>query len=220
MPATTVTFSIQLGSGGYGIAHRVAEALGFRYYDWEITSEAAQLAGVSPEVVAASERVPSFIERVMRRLASATAISGDETAPSPSIEPPPTMLISAVQGLTSDDYRHFIEKVVLQLAEAGNAVIVGHAGQAILQTKGGVLKVLLYGSPGRRIERFAGEHQVSLEEAATTIKQSDKDRAGLFRKVYHMDWLDAAMYDLAINTDYLPEDFITETVVQAARALP
>lgn len=220
MTATTVTLSIQLGSGGYTVAHMVADALKFRYYDWEITSEAANLAGVSPEVVAASERVPSFIERVMRRLASATAISGDETTPSPTIEPPPTMLVSAVQGLTSDDYRQFIERVVVQLAEAGESVIVGHAGQAILQTRPGVLKVLLYGSIGRRIERFAAEHQVSLDEAASTIKQSDKERGALFRKVYHMDWLDAAMYDLAINTDYLPEDFITDTVVRAAQTVP
>jgi CMP/dCMP kinase len=219
MAATTVAFSIQLGSGGYSIAHRVADELAFRYYDWEITSEAANLAGVSPEIVAASERVPSFLERVMRRLASATAIGGDETAPAPTVEPPPSMLVSAVQGLTSDDYRQFIERVVAQLAERGEAVIVGHAGQAILQGRPGVLKVLLYGSPGRRIERFAQEHQVSLDEATTTIKQSDKDRLELFRKVYHMDWLDAAMYDIAVNTDYLAEDFITNALVEAARTL-
>jgi CMP/dCMP kinase len=220
MSASTVTFSIQQGSGGYVIARQVADALGFRYYDWEITSEAAKLAGVSPDVVRASERVPSFIERVMQRLASATAISGDETTPAPTIEPPPTMLVSAVQGLTSDDYRQFIERVVHELAERGDAVIVGHAGQAILQGRPGVLKVLLYGSLGQRIERFAKELGVSFDEAAKTIKHSDKERAGLFRKVYHMDWLDAAMYDMAINTDYLAHDFITETVAAGARSLP
>ena len=67
MPANVVALSVQNGSGGYTIARRVAEALAFRYYDWEITSEAARLAGVSPSEVLASERVPGFFERTMRR---------------------------------------------------------------------------------------------------------------------------------------------------------
>ena len=57
MPADVVALSVQNGSNGYTIARRVAEALRFRYYDWEITLEAARIAGVPPAEVAAAERV-------------------------------------------------------------------------------------------------------------------------------------------------------------------
>jgi cytidylate kinase len=216
MTAGTVTFSVQIGSGGYTIAHNVADKLGFRYYDWEVTSQAAEMAGVPPDVVAASERVPGFLERMMRRLSTAPTLSSEEAI----LEPAPTMVVSAVQSLTSDDYRQFVERVVTQLADNGDAVIVGHAGQAVLRDRPGIFKVLVLGSPKVRAERLALEQRVTIEQAFTTLKQSDKERSDLFRRVYHIDWLDAAVYDLCINTDHVPAEIAVETVVAAAGQMP
>jgi cytidylate kinase len=216
MSATTVTFTVQIGSGGFAIARAVAEKLGYRYYDWEVTSQAADMAGVSPDVVAASERVPGFLERVMRRLALAPVLPADEAA----IEPAPSMVVSAVQSLTSDDYRQFVERVVLELANGSETLIVGHAAQAILRDKPGVFSVLVIGDIGRRAERLAVEQHVTVEQAQTTIKQSDRDRSELFRRVYRLDWLDASVYDLCVNTDMVPAEVATDAIVAAALALP
>lgn len=218
MPASVVTFTVQIGSGGYSIARAVAESLGFRYYDWEITSEAASRAGVSPDVVAASERVPGFMERMMRRLVSASAVSGEEAVT--MIAPEPAILSAAVQSLNSDDYRQFIERVVAELAERGDAVIVGHAAQAILKKTSGTLKVLLYGSASARADRLAAEQKTSAEQAMQTMRQSDKDRSELFARVYKLNWLDASNYDLAFKTDHLPVEVAVQTVVATAKALP
>lgn len=215
MTASALTFSVQLGSGGFGIARGVAEKLGFRYYDWEVTSQAAQMAGVSPDIVAASERVPGFLERMMRRLSAAPALSAEEAV----MEPAPAMVVSAVQGLTSDDYRQFVERVVKELADQGDAVIVGHAAQAILSGRPGVFKVLVLGSLPKRAERLAVEQRTSVESALATIKQSDRDRAELFRRVYRLDWLDSAAYDICINTDHVPTEVAVEAVVAAARTM-
>src|SRR4051794_29428583 len=122
MPANVVAMSVQTGSGGFAVAHRVAEGLGFRYYDWEITSEAASRAGVSPTEVIAAERVPGFLERMMRRLGAVSTVSLETSAV--FSDPSPDIYSTALQGLTSDDYRQFIEKVVLELGEHGSAVIV------------------------------------------------------------------------------------------------
>ncbi|HXH22536.1 MAG TPA: cytidylate kinase-like family protein [Dehalococcoidia bacterium] len=215
MTAATVTFSVQLGSGGFAIARAVAEKLGYRYYDWEVTSQAAEMAGVSPDVVQQAERVPGFLERIMRRLSTAPALTAEEAV----LEPAPAVMVSAVQSLTLDDYRQFIERVVRELADKGEAVIVGHAAQAILRERPGVFKVLILGSLRRRSERLAAEQGVSVEQAMATIKQSDKDRAELFKRAYHIDWLDAAVYDLCINTDTVPVDVGVEFVSAAARAM-
>jgi cytidylate kinase len=215
MAASTVTFTVQVGSGGFSIARTVAERLGYRYYDWEVTSQAAEMAGVSPDVVAASERVPGFLERVMRRLSLAPVLPADEAA----IEPAPSMVVSAVQSLTSDDYRQFVERVVLELANGSEVVIVGHAAQAILRDKPGVFSVLILGDPKVRAERLAVEQKTTLEQAQSAIKQSDRDRDELFRRVYRIGWLDASVYDLCINTDVIDHDVAVDAVVAAVKAM-
>lgn len=218
MPADVIALSVQNGSAGYTIARRVADALSFRYYDWEITSEAARLAGVPPTDVVAAERVPGFFERTMRRLG---AISTMTIEGSPGFaDPSPEVWSTAIQSLTSDDYRQFIQEVIKQLATDGQVVIVGHAGQHILRERSGTLKGFIHGSLPIRAERHAREQGISLAEAEKALIQSDKDRRNLLRSVYHFDWSDAAMYDLTLNTDHFTEDWAVETIVGAAREMP
>jgi cytidylate kinase len=210
--AGIVTFSNQIGADGASIARAVAERLHFRYYDWEVISQAATEAGVSPEVlaVAAAEREPGFFERVMRRL-----IAG---APADEMTPPTTGPRLSV--LTSVDYRQFIEHVIRELALRGDAVIVGHASQAVLKDHPGVLKVLLFGSRGRRAARISSVQGSTPEEAGLTIERSDRQRAEMFKHVYHMDWLDASAYDVALSTDRISVELARDMIVACAREVP
>ena len=218
MAASVVTFTVQLGSGGFAIAHQVAEKLGFRYFDWEITSEAAARAGVSPADVAASEHIPSFLERIMRRLLSASAIGTEES--SVVIAAEPALVNAAVQSLGSEDYRRFIETVVVELADHGDAVIVGHAAAAVLKDRPGILKVLLHSSTKERTHRLGEEQNLGATEAEQMIRQSDRDRYELFSRAYKINWLDATNYDLAFTTDRGDNDLAVETIVAAAKAVP
>jgi cytidylate kinase len=217
MPAAVVVVSVQAGSGGFAIARQVAERLGLRYYDWEITSEAAVRAGITPTEVIAAEHVPGFLERIMRRLGSMS--TGVEAGATFS-EPTAAAWTTAVQSMSSDDYRDLIERVVLELADRGDAVIVGHAAQHTLRDRSGVLRVLVHGSLQRRAERLAIEQGSPIDDALAVIRQSDKERTELLRRVYHFDWLDAGMYELTINTDHLSQDFAVETILAAARDIP
>jgi cytidylate kinase len=213
MSATVVTFSIQLGSDGLTIARGVADKLDYRYYDNEIVSEAAALAGVSPETVAAAERWPTFIERMLERLALTTVVS-EGVLPSPPAANPAALM------MTSADYRQLIEQVVQNLAERGECVIVGHAGQAILQQGPDVFKVLVHGSRERRAERLALEEGLSLEEATSRVKDSDRQRKEFFKHVYGIDWLGSSTYDLAINTDEMDHDTAISLIVTGVEAVP
>lgn len=217
MPATVIALSVQNGSAGYTIARRVAETLRFRYYDWEITSEAARLAGVPPTDVIAAERVPGFFERMMRRLGAVSTMTMEG---SPGFaDPSPAVWNTALQSLTSEDYRHFIEEVVKKLGSSGDAVIVGHAGQHILRDQPGVLKGFIHGSLPVRAQRLALEQGLDIEAATKVLVQSDKDRANLLRSVYRFDWEDASVYDITLNTDNFSEEWCVETLVSAARAM-
>jgi cytidylate kinase len=212
MTASVVTFSIQVGCGGNTISRAVAERLGYRFYDWEIISRAAQEAGVSPEVlaVAATERRPSFIERVMGRLAGFDAEG----------ETSPVAAGGAPSLLGDEDYRQFIEHVVLELGSQGEAVIVNRAGQALLKDVPGVFRVLIYGSFERRAQRFAENQGREIEEVRRTLAESDRQRRDYLKRVYHIDWLLSSNYDIAINTDHVGFELATDMIVSASREMP
>jgi Cytidylate kinase-like family len=218
MPANVISLTVLNGSGGYSIAHHVADRMGLRYYDWEITSSAASRAGVSPSDVIAAERVPGFMERMMSRLGAVSAMTVEGGAG--FADPSPAVWDTALQSFTSDAYRQVIEQVVDELANQGNAVIVGHAGQHILRDRPEVLKVQITGSLASRSLRLAMEQGIDTVKATSMVKQSDKDRRELLKRLYNFNWLDAANYDLSFNTDRVSVDFAADTIVAAAAALP
>ena len=212
MTASVVTFSTQMGSGGGRIARAVAEKLRYRYYDWEVISQAANEAGVSPEVlaVATSERPPGFFERMMARLAGLGAgedASGEAAAPRLSM-------------MNSEDYRQFLEHVVLELGRQGDAVIVNHSGQVILRELPGVLKVLVTGSEKRRAARLVQVQGHDAERASQMVEDSDRQRGDYFKRAYHIEWLSMQNYDLALNTDHVSAELAADMVTAAARELP
>ena len=216
MTAKTVTFSIEVGSGGFEIARAVAEQLKYRYYDWEIVNEIASKVGAAPDqVAAAAERLPSLAERIMQQLAFVSYASPESSLGDPS----PDTLRSALQTQSDDHYRRLIEVLVRDLGNRGEAVIVGHASQLTLAKSPGVLKVLIHGSFDNRKERLAAERGISTTEAEAVLKQLDKQRATFFRKVHNADWLEATHYDLSIGTDQLALSDAEAWVLAAAHSL-
>jgi cytidylate kinase len=211
MTATVISISDQHGIDVTTIARAVAERLGYRFYDWEIIWEAAAAAGVSPEAMASeAEHAPSFLERILSHLA--VAGGGPEEAPLPTVGP-------RLSILTSDDYRRLVEQVVIGLADKGGCVIVGRASQAILHDRPGVLKVLLLGSLPERQATLARVQGLTPEKALQEISRIDSQRGAFFKRVYHMDWLDAGNYELTLNTDFLDEGLAADLIVRTAEVM-
>ena len=212
MAAKVVTFAIQLGSGGEEIARSVAQTLGYRYLDHEVISRAAEIAGVSPETIAAAERWPTFIERMLERLALTTVVS-EGVLPAP-----PTN--AGAMMLTSADYRALIEQVVQSLAEEGECVIVGHAGQAILQQTPQVFKVLVHGSEERRALRLAETENIGIREAREQVRSYDSQRAAFFKHAFGIDWRDSTIYDITINSDDVDTETVVSWILTGVQAVP
>jgi hypothetical protein len=200
-----------MGTGGGRLARAVAEKLRFRYYDWEVISQAANEAGVSPEVlaVATSERSPGFFERMMARLAGpgeSEEASGGPAPPRPNL-------------LTSDDYRQFLDRVVRELGNRGDAVIVNHSAPAVLKDQPGVLKVLVTSAYERRAERLAQSQGTDVAAARKLIEDSDRQRADYYKRVYRIDWLNMGNYDLGLSVDHVAPELAIDMVAAAAREM-
>lgn len=207
MPVNVVTFSVQQGSDGHRVAQLVGQRLGFPYYDAEIVSQAASIAGVSPETVAAAERWPTFIERMLERLAMTTVVSEGVMPAPPSTNP-------SMMMMTSSDYRQIIEQVITNLAERGSCVIVGHAGQAVLKNTPAVFKVFVSGSTERRAKRLMEELGLNEKDAKELVKSSDHQRVEFFKHIYGVEWHDSALYDMTLNTDDIEPETAVELVMK------
>jgi hypothetical protein len=216
MSANTITMTVQLGSGGFAIGRNLADRLGFRYFDWEVTSQAADEAGVSPDVVASAERLPSMAERIMERFFNAGFYAGDIPE---AVVPTSTTMDSAIQALSTGNYRDLIAEVVLDLSRRHSCIIVGHAAQVVLRNEPGVLKVLVHGSAERRARRVSLDESLPFEKALEAIHASDRDRANFFKHYYKVNLLDASLYDIAINTDTLTDEHATSIIAEAAQGL-
>jgi len=100
-------------------------------------------------------------------------------------------------------YHDKVREILTELAEEGNVVIVGRAGQVILRGFENALHVRVYAPLDLRVERTAERQNISLEKARNQVKMSDQTRTRYLKKFYKAGWDDPDLYDLMINTAQL-----------------
>jgi cytidylate kinase len=106
----------------------------------------------------------------------------------------------------SDAYHTAIRQVILEFAKAGKVVILGRAGQAILQDWPGAFHVRIYAPAAYRAQNIAGIHEIAYNSAMAQIETSDRYRKNYLKRYYQVRWDDPNLYDLQINTvGYTPE---------------
>ncbi len=116
-------------------------------------------------------------------------------------------------------YRQALAQVMAELVFQGDTVIVGRAGQVILGQRPDVLHVRLVAPLNVRVERVAGQNQISLETAQARIEASDHYRANFLWKAYKVRWEDPLFYHLVINTGLVSVNQAAAMIVFASRQL-
>ena len=223
-----ITISRQLGSRGNEIAAAVAERLGLRFIDREIIHRAAHEAGV-PRVALeelAYEGQRSLIERVLDIVntmpaipqvphASLREMAAPMATPFGNILTPATPLF----GLPMEQYVQVVEQVIRDLAEQGNVLIVGRAGQVILRHRDDALHVQIIAPYEQRVETVMARAGIDRDEARARVSASDRARSEYLRRYYHVRWTDPLLYDLIINTAKIDQLTAVELIVRAQLAL-
>lgn len=97
-------------------------------------------------------------------------------------------------------YLKALKHVIVELADEGNVVIVGRAGQAILHSRPEVLHVRVIAPAEVRATRIARMHDISLENALAQIEASDEYRRKYLKRFYKVRWDDPELYDLVLNS--------------------
>jgi len=117
-------------------------------------------------------------------------------------------------------YLESIQMVIEDLAGKGNAIIVGRAGQAILQNHPKVLHLRVVAPMETRIRRIMKAHGISPQAAMAQIEDSDRYRASYLQRFYSIKWDDPTLYHLVINTGHISLETSAEVVCTAVRNTP
>jgi cytidylate kinase len=193
MSNTIITIGREFGSGGRELGRRLAEELGYEYYDREILEEISRRTDLSVE----------YVHQIVEN------------------QPHSLLPITVGRSFTHIDHHTLRQlqavyreqtKVIREMAAKSNCVIVGRCASYILRSHK-PFRIFVHASLDSRLRRCMehleeGEH-LTEREMRRHIKAMDKGRAKYFRFYTEMKWGDKANYDLCINTtDVVIKDIV------------
>jgi len=116
-------------------------------------------------------------------------------------------------------YRITLQAAMCEVAQGGNLIYHGRAGQAFFPGIPGVLKVLTIADADTRAQRAKAQRGGDEESARRYLKELDRVRGRRLRSLFNIDWHDPLLYDLVINTARVDIDTASYLVAEAARRL-
>lgn len=98
-------------------------------------------------------------------------------------------------------FARYVEATVREMAARDNVVLIGLSSTLILADAPHTLRVRITAPEPVRAARVARELGLTPGAALARVHESDRERAGRVRFLYHVDWDDPLAHDLVINTD-------------------
>jgi hypothetical protein len=201
----TVTIEREFGCGGSEIAAKVAELLGWKLWDHQLTQEIARLTKCSPQVV---EKIgwrkdPAIYQVFLSFLRG--AFEGGL---------PPT---SRLALLDARRIAAVSESVISQAIAEGPCVIVGRGSQHFLRNRKDVFRTFLYASRDYKIHRLVcggTPERDAIEQVDTT----DRDRAAFVKKYLKLNWPALHLYNAMFSAE-MGDSYVSEVLVDCVQHL-
>lgn len=182
-----ITISREFGSGGRELGKRLADALGFAYYDREIVSSIAEKCNLEE----------GYVENVLRKgLTINVPVTFGHT-------------FYFYSDPTSENELKVLntqQQIIKELALRGDCVMVGRSSGIILE-KYNPLRLFVYADMEWKVkrcrERASADEHLTDRELEKKIRQIDAGRARHQKLLTDRKWGDREGYDLCINTTSL-----------------
>lgn len=185
----------QYGAGGHEIGKMLAEKLGYDFYDQEIIKMAAGTTGMTSEFIQKSEE--TMTNSLLYDLVNQMYQYRDEKEEAPK-----------------DKIFDAESKVIKDLADKGNCIIIGRCSDYVLRDDPHALKIFFHAPMESRSKRVMNRLGLEYNDAQRKIRKEDKYRADNYRYYTGRIWGAAANFDLTINTD-LGADYIEKCIADA-----
>ncbi len=224
-----ITINGPLGAGAVSIGQMVAKNLEINFYDRLVFTQAARLVG-SPvgALIAKEQRVDRFRDRLGRFLQTMlerSAMSGVSGEPyfGRGIEnlPPETFMEMMGEGVSPNkpiDDKTFLEateKVVNDIYESGDAVIIGRGANAILADRPGILHVGLIAPLEVRVQTLMKRENYTREEAENYGAELERAHEHFFSRFFNYNPNDPTHYHMMLNMGLMTPETAADIIVHA-----
>ncbi|MBR6807816.1 MAG: cytidylate kinase-like family protein [Clostridia bacterium] len=185
MKKKIITIARQYGSCGREIGQALAEKLGYKYYDRDLISLAAEKSGMNKEILhEADEKAATSILYTLALGSSVMAHGVDH------INVPLNDKLYIVQS-----------NIIRDIYNSGDgAIIVGRCADYILADKEDVIKVFISADFDERVNTIAKRCEINHSKAKDMIVKTDKRRANYYNYYTGKKWGKIENYDLVINS--------------------
>lgn len=186
MKKFVITIARGYGSGGRTIGRMLAEKLGVKYYDKDISKMASEDSGINESLFAQND------EKAQSIFKKPKVYSG-------KLIPPESNDFVSPQNLFA-----YQAKAIKELAEKESCIIVGRCGDYILKGTEGLVRAFIWAEPKTCVENALRLNKFSTaEEAEKAIEKIDRERSAYYKQHTGHEWSDVRNYDLCLNTSEL-----------------
>ena len=194
---TIINVGRQFGSGGGFVAQAIGKKLGIPVYDNELISKAAEESGYSKSIFEGGEKRKSLFS--MSSFFSSGRLGFGET------------------GYVNDDMLFMIQsEVIRNIAEKGDAIIVGRCADYILRDKD-CLDVFVCAPMEYRIKRLVDNEGLDADEAESLMRRKDRTREAYYNFYTFGAWGVASNYDLCVDSSILGIDGTADFIIDFGR---
>ena len=198
-----ITIEREYGSGAPYIGKTLADRLGFRLWDHEITDEIARRLKCKKEVVERrEERLDSVFYRLMKAFMRGSFEAQIET--------------SGLEAVDAERLAQMFERVITDIADKGKCVIIGRGAPWFLRERPDAFHVFLFAPYEEKFRRVLAMGK-SEAETESLLESVDRERAAFIRKYYHREWPSRELYDMMLNVNH-GDDLVVESILAMIEA--
>jgi len=194
----------EFGCGASVIAEKLAQRLGWRLLDRQLTEEIARLAKVSE---AAVKRCEERVDPLFYRLSKVFWRGSYERS----------LPVAGLETFDADQTVALMQRVVEEAAAAGNCVIVGRGAPYFLRDRSDTLVVFLFAPRELKVRRALALTK-SEAEASELVDSVDQQRVAFVKHYFSKDWPHRPLYHVMLNTA-LGDNITIDAVVNLMNAL-
>ena len=197
---SVITISRECGVDSEEVASLLAKKLGWEYIGKRLVASIARELRISEgEAEAFLQDAQSRLLRFVDRY-TCTLIQ---------------KVVDRERGCLDDEsYFKTVKKLVEDVYEDTNAIILGWGGMCLLRDKPDVLNVRLIKDEAGKIDTIMKRFNIDQKAAKYHIDREEKDSKSLIKHYFKVDWNDASLYDLVIDMGKTTVEDAANTIIE------